>query len=167
MHIDISLTSLKRLLVFLLLSFSFVVTADNLALKELGSWDSNIIKIHNSEGKIYKLDVYIADSNYKRKKGLMYIENLPINHGMLFKFDSPRVASMWMKNTYLPLSVAFINDSRQIVHIANMHPQTTKIHRSPVAVRYALEVNLGWFETNNVKPGALMRFGITGDSISR
>ena len=100
-------------------------------------------------------------------RGLMHVkEPLYSRYGMLFDMGYKN-NSMWMKNTYLPLSLAFINDSRQILHIADMHPQTTKIHRSPVAVRYALEVNLGWFETNNVKPGALMRFSIAGDSISR
>jgi len=115
----------------------------------------------------HTIQVELAKTPAEHMRGLMDRRELGQSHGMLFIYSISYRVSMWMKNTYLPLSVAFINDSRQIVHIADMHPQTTKIHRSPVAVRYALEVNLGWFETNNVKPGALMRFGITGDSISR
>jgi len=99
-------------------------------------------------------------------RGLMNRRELGQSHGMLFIYPLAYRVSMWMKNTYLPLSVAFINDSRQIVHIADMQPQTTKIHRSPVPVRYALEVNLGWFDKNKVKVGTLMRFSIMGDSIS-
>ena len=115
----------------------------------------------------HTIHVELAKTPAEHTRGLMDRRELAQSHGMLFIYPLAYRVSMWMKNTYLPLSVAFINDTRQIVHIADMHPQTTKIHRSPVAVRYALEVNLGWFETNNVKPGALMRFSITGDSISR
>ena len=159
MHIDISLTSLKRLLVFLLLSFSFVVTADNLALKELGSWDSNIIKIHNSEGKIYKLDVYIADSNYKRKKGLMYIENLPINHGMLFKFDSPRVASMWMKNTQISLDILFVDENQTITKVhSKARPFNLNKIKSNNKVKWVLEMNGGLAKELNIKTGDSMLF---------
>ena len=114
----------------------------------------------------HKIQVELAKTPAEHMRGLMDRRELAQNHGMLFIYPQAYRASMWMKNTYLPLSVAFINTNRQIVHIADMHPQTSKIHRSPVAVRYALEVNLGWFDTNNVKPGSLMRFSITGTSIS-
>tara|TARA_B100000029_G_scaffold516554_1_gene630831 strand:- start:714 stop:1082 length:369 start_codon:yes stop_codon:yes gene_type:complete len=110
----------------------------------------------------HTIHVELAKTPAEHTRGLMDRRELPQNHGMLFIYPLSYRASMWMKNTYLPLSVAFINDTRQIVHIADMQPQTTKIHRSPVAVRYALEVNLGWFKTHNVTPGALMRFSITG-----
>ena len=110
----------------------------------------------------HTIHVELAKTPAEHTRGLMDRRELAQNHGMLFIYPLSYRASMWMKNTYLPLSVAFINDTRQIVHIADMQPQTTKIHRSPVTVRYALEVNLGWFETHNVTPGALMRFSITG-----
>ena len=159
MYIDISSTSLKKLLVFLLITSSFVVTADNLALKELGSWDKNIIKIHNSEGKIYKLDVYIADSNYKRKKGLMYIESLPINHGVLFKFDSPRIASMWMKNSHMSLDILFIDENLTITKIhSKAKPFNLKKIKSNNKVKWVLEMNGGLAKELNIKTGDSILF---------
>lgn len=107
------------------------------------------------------LQVELARSPAEHMRGLMDRRELTWNNGMLFVYPTAYRVSMWMKNTYLPLSVAFINDSRQIVHISDMQPQTTKIHRSPVTVRYALEVNQGWFKKNKVHPGGLMRFSIT------
>ena len=159
MYINILSTSLKKLLVFLLITSSFVVTADNLTLKELGSWDQNIIKIHNSEGKILKLDVYIADSNYKRKKGLMYIENLPINHGVLFKFDSPRIASMWMKNTYISLDILFIDENQIITKIhGKAKPFNLKEVKSNIKVKWVLEMNGGLAKELNIKTGDSVLF---------
>ena len=159
MYIDISSTSLKKLFFFLLITSSFVVTADNLALKELESWDKNIIKIHNSEGKIYKLNVYIADSNYKRKKGLMYVKNLPINHGVLFKFDSPRIASMWMKNTHMSLDILFIDENQTITKIhSKAKPFNLKEIRSNNKVKWVLEMNGGLTKELNIKTGDSILF---------
>lgn len=107
------------------------------------------------------LQVELARSPVEHMRGLMDRRELSLNSGMLFVYPTAYRVSMWMKNTYLPLSVAFINDSRQIVHMLDMQPQTTEIHRSPVVVRYALEVNQGWFKKNNIHPGGLMRFRIT------
>ena len=159
MHIDISPTRLKTLLVFLLITSPCMVTADNLAQKELENWDKYIIKINNSEDKIHKLTVYIADSNYKRKKGLMYIENLPINHGMLFKFDSPRIASIWMKNTYISLDILFIDENQIIIKIHNeAKPLNLKSITSKVKVKWILEVNGGLAKTLNIKTGDRILF---------
>ena len=154
MHIDISSTRLKTLLVFILITSPFIVTADNLAQKELESWGKNIIKISSSGGKIHKLDVYIADSNYKRKKGLMYIENLPINHGMLFEFDSPRIASIWMKNTHISLDILFIDENQTIIKIHNeAKPFNLKSITSKIKVKWILEMNGGLAKAMNIKTG--------------
>ena len=159
MHIDISSTRLKKLLIFLLITPSFMVTADNLALNELESWDKSIIKISSSGDKIHKLYVYIADSNYKRKKGLMYIENLPINHGMLFEFDSPRIASMWMKNTHISLDILFIDENQTIIKIHNeAKPFNLKSVQSNIKVKWVLEINGGLAKALNIKKGASILF---------
>jgi len=76
------------------------------------------------------------------------------NEGMLFLFPAPASVCMWMKNTYIPLSVAFIDESGKIVNIEDMEPQTTDSHCAKKQVRYALEMNRGWFKQKNIKPGS-------------
>lgn len=101
-----------------------------------------------------KLRVELADTELKRSTGLMNRKRLPINQGMLFDFKSPRPLSFWMSNTYIPLSVAFIDNEGVIGQIENMHPLTTRAHTSSKPFRYALEVNAGWFSENQVGLGS-------------
>ena len=96
-----------------------------------------------------------------RAEGLMYRKNMAQNAGMLFIFDEPQVHCMWMKNTLIPLSVAFIDDRGAIVNIADMEPQTENSHCAAQPVRYALEMNRGWFAARGVKPGSRLG-GIPG-----
>lgn len=84
----------------------------------------------------------------------MFREKLGPNEGMVFLFEAPAGVCMWMKNTLIPLSVAFIDDSGKIVNIEDMQPQTTDSHCAKKPVRYALEMNLGWFKQKNIKPGS-------------
>lgn len=95
----------------------------------------------------------VAQSDPERQQGLMFREKMPNNHGMVFVFDQPNTQCMWMKNTLLPLSVAFIDAEGKIVNIEDMQPQTLDNHCSKKAVKYALEMNLGWFKQKNIKPG--------------
>ncbi len=87
------------------------------------------------------------------KLGLMHRKHLPEDAGMLFVYQSDQWLSFWMKNTYIPLSIAFINSKGTIVDIQKMEPQTTNSHRSKKAAKYGLEVNQGWFEEHDVKVG--------------
>src|SRR5262245_38968673 len=96
-----------------------------------------------------------------RSQGLMYRKNMPQNAGMLFIFDEQAPHCMWMKNTLIPLSVAFIDDRGAIVNIADMEPQTEASHCAAQPVRYALEMNRGWFAARGVKPGSRLG-GIPG-----
>jgi len=96
-----------------------------------------------------------------RAQGLMYRKSMPQNAGMLFIFDEAEVHCMWMKNTLIPLSVAFIDDRGAIVNIADMEPQTEASHCAAQPVRYALEMNRGWFAARGVKPGSRLG-GIPG-----
>ncbi len=138
----------------LLITSAFMVKADNYALRELENWEKNIIKISNSSDILHTFEVYIADSNSKRKKGLMYIENLPNNHGMLFKFNSPRIASMWMKNTYISLDLLFIDKNQTIVKIHNnAEPFNLKSISSKLKVKWVLEINGGLAEELGINPG--------------
>ncbi|MES2260843.1 MAG: DUF192 domain-containing protein [Pseudomonadota bacterium] len=105
---------------------------------------------------MHLIQAEVAVSNAQHQQGLMFRDSMPANAGMLFVFDAPATQCMWMKNTLLPLSVAFIDADGTIVNIEDMQPNTLDSHcsRKAVPVRYALEMNLGWFKQKNIKPGA-------------
>jgi len=88
-----------------------------------------------------------------RMQGLMFREALGPNAGMLFVFDEASTHCMWMKNTLIPLSVAFIDERGTIVNIADMQPQTEQSHCAAKPVPYALEMAKGWFVQRGIKPG--------------
>ena len=94
-----------------------------------------------------------ADFN-NRARGLMFRASMPQNAGMLFIFDEAGAQCMWMKNTLIPLSVAFIDDAGSIINIADMQPQTENSHCALRPARYALEMNRGWFAARGIKPGS-------------
>lgn len=102
---------------------------------------------------IHLIKAEVAATDAQRQQGLMFREKMDSNNGMVFIFDQPNGQCMWMKNTLLPLSVAFIDDEGKIVNIEDMQPQTLDSHCSKKPVRYALEMNLGWFKQKNIKPG--------------
>lgn len=99
----------------------------------------------------------LASKETERQQGLMFRKKMGNNEGMVFLFDAPGNVCMWMKNTLIPLSVAFIDDSGKIVNIEDMQPQTTESHCAKKPVRYALEMNAGWFKQKNIKPGAIIK----------
>jgi uncharacterized membrane protein (UPF0127 family) len=100
----------------------------------------------------------VAATQAQREQGLMFREKMAPNAGMVFVFDAPSTQCMWMKNTLLPLSVAFIDAEGRIANIEDMQPQTLDSHcsKKTVPVLYALEMNLGWFKQKNIKPGTLI-----------
>ncbi len=101
-----------------------------------------------------KLVAEIADTQERRMLGLMYREFLPPNHGMLFIFDQEGIYPFYMKNTKIPLSIAFIDRHGVIIDIQQMTPldeQTQHYPNSPFL--YALETNQGWFIQNRIKKG--------------
>jgi uncharacterized membrane protein (UPF0127 family) len=95
----------------------------------------------------------VVSDSATRAQGLMHRKVLAQNAGMLFVFDEPAVHCMWMKNTLIPLSVAFIDDRGTIVNIADMEPHSEASHCAAQPVRYALEMNRGWFAAKGLKPG--------------
>lgn len=95
----------------------------------------------------------VAVNDQERSVGLMFRKEMPQNEGMVFRFPDPRQVCMWMKNTLLPLSVAFIDEDGKIINIEDMQPQTEVAHCAKRPARYALEMNLGWFRKKNIKPG--------------
>jgi len=100
-----------------------------------------------------KLTVEVAYTDPDRMQGLMYRRMLPENRGMLFVFPETAVQGMWMMNTYIPLSVAFLDDNGVIINIADMAPHTRDTHAAARPARYALEANQGWFKKRHLGPG--------------
>jgi uncharacterized membrane protein (UPF0127 family) len=103
----------------------------------------------------HKVTAEVAATESSRVLGLMNRKKpLAENSGMLFVFNSVDFHSMWMKNTYIPLSVAFIDERGVILNIADMMPETTNPHTAAGFARFALEMNQGWFATRKIYAGA-------------
>lgn len=100
-----------------------------------------------------KLSVEIADTPSRRSTGLMNRDSLGENEGMLFKFPHRDHLRFWMKSTYIPLDIAFINDDGKITQIAEMYPLSSRAIVAEQPCKYALEVNQGWFVNNDVGVG--------------
>ncbi len=101
----------------------------------------------------HPLRVEVAATEEQRNLGLMFRKRLGRDEGMLFVFDDPGYYSMWMKNTLIPLSVAFIDSHGAILNILDMEPQTLDGHAAAGPALYAIETNKGWFAAHGVKPG--------------
>ena len=105
-----------------------------------------------------EIRVEVAKTEEERAKGLMERTSLAKDEGMLFVFEEEGYHGFWMKNTLLPLSIAFIDKEGKIVWITDMDPQTQSVHSPPKPALYALEMNRGWFTRNGIKAGDVMRF---------
>jgi uncharacterized membrane protein (UPF0127 family) len=103
---------------------------------------------------MYVIQAEVAARNAEREQGLMYRRMMGPNEGMVFLFDAPAGVCMWMKNTYLPLSVAFLDSDGKILNIEDMRPETLDSHCAKGLATYALEMNLGWFKQKNIKAGS-------------
>ena len=99
----------------------------------------------------------VADTAGTRMVGLMRRTSLGQNAGMLFVFDEAAPHCMWMKDTLIPLSVAFVDEAGAIVNIADMQPRSEQSHCAAKPVRYALEMSRGWFAKRGIKPGDKLR----------
>ncbi len=100
------------------------------------------------------INAEVASTPEQRAIGLMHRPTMPANDGMLFVFERAAQQCFWMKNTLLPLSIAFLDDDGTVVNIEEMKPQTLDSHCSARPVRFALEMNQGWFGKRAIKPGA-------------
>jgi uncharacterized protein len=105
-------------------------------------------------GNVYRIDAEVAHNMAQRAQGLMFRPKLGENEGMLFVYTEKDLHAMWMKNTLLPLSVAFIDERGVIINIEEMAPMTTDTHAAQAPAAYSLEMNGGWFAKRRIKPGA-------------
>ncbi|MDA0275679.1 MAG: DUF192 domain-containing protein [Proteobacteria bacterium] len=99
----------------------------------------------------------VAADMASRTQGLMHRKSLPANGGMVFVFGEDAIHCMWMKNTLIPLAVAFIDRAGTIVSISEMQPHSEQTHCAAEPTRYALEMNKGWFAQKGIRPGAKLR----------
>jgi len=102
--------------------------------------------------------VEIADTDALRQLGLMNRDSLAENAGMLFVYPNEQILSFWMRNTRMPLDIAFIDRSGRIVNIEQMEPQTDTTHESRGPAMYALEMEWGWFSAHGVEAGDRLEF---------
>jgi uncharacterized protein len=101
------------------------------------------------------LTAEIADTPQASENGLMFRDSLPADRGMLFIFEQPRKASFWMRNTKIPLSIAYIDSTGKILEIKSMTPlDETVVPSSSDQIAYALEANQGWFAQHGISSGA-------------
>lgn len=103
---------------------------------------------------MHVIQAEVAQTHQERAIGLMHRREMPANAGMLFVFEESSPQCFWMKNTLLPLSIAFLDDDGTVVNIADMKPMDETSHCSDKPVRYALEMNKGWFAKRGVKAGS-------------
>ncbi len=102
---------------------------------------------------MHNIRAEVARTPMQTQTGMMFRREMAQHEGMLFVFDGLERRCFWMKNTLLPLSIAFIADDGRVVSLADMQPQSEESHCSAEPVRFALEMNQGWFAKRGIKPG--------------
>jgi uncharacterized membrane protein (UPF0127 family) len=108
------------------------------------------------------LKVQVAQTEPEKAQGLMFRDSLGQEQGMLFVYEKEEFLSFWMKNTRLPLSIAFIDRNHRIVDIQDMEPFRLTTHSSAIPAKFALEVNRGWFQKNGIHVGDSVSFALPG-----
>lgn len=121
-----------------------------------GAGASELPKIQ-IEIRQHKIVAEVAATEATRAKGLMHRFSLPPDQGMIFVFPGPQGVAMWMRNTFIPLSVAFIDADGRILNIADMQPKSEELHASAGLAVYALEMRQGWFRERGLGPGEVVK----------
>ena len=111
---------------------------------------------------MHVIQAELARTPEQQQIGMMYRRSMGANEAMLFVEETAGVRCFWMRNTLIPLSIAFIADDGSVVNIADMQPQSDESHCSTKPVRYALEMNVGWFAKRGIKAGSRIRGGPFG-----
>ena len=122
-----------------------------------GALETLTLTIETAQGAPVPLKVEVARTQEERNRGLMNRHSLAGGEGMLFVFDRDQTLNFWMKNTYIPLSIAFISSAGEILEIRRMAPLDLTGVVSSRSARYALEVPQGWFSRAGIAPGDYVR----------
>lgn len=130
---------MKRILVFILVLL-FIPAAH-----------ADLVHLQISD---YTVIAEVSNTPEAREQGLMYRKHLRGNHGMLFIYSEPGLHNLWMKNTSVPLSVAFMDEQGVIINITDMVPFSEERHHADAPAKFALEMPIGWFSKREIKPGA-------------
>jgi uncharacterized membrane protein (UPF0127 family) len=117
--------------------------------------ETKTIVIVNQDGADIPLTVELARTSEEHNMGLMFRKKLDDGEGMLFIYNRDQILSFWMKNTVIPLSIAFISHDRRVIEIQDMQPQSLQSIRSSRSARYALEAPQGWFERAGITSGCV------------
>jgi uncharacterized membrane protein (UPF0127 family) len=125
--------------------------------KPQGRLETTELAIRRKDGTGAVVLAELARSDEQRRRGLMGRKSLPDGEGMLFVFETDRTLSFWMKNTLIPLSIAFISHDGRILEIHDMESQSLRSVQSSRSARYALEVPQGWFARSGVGPGDIIQ----------
>ena len=118
----------------------------------LASWAQARMPLELSAG-IYRILAEVANTDASREQGLMYRKSMASNSGMLFVFDQAAQYCMWMRNTRIPLSVAFLDRNGHIINVEEMLPLTENNHCAAKPAKFALEMNAGWFSARGLRVG--------------
>jgi len=143
------------------LPFSFMRLLALLSLVAAPALAQQALPVVQLNAGMHLIRAEVAADYDSRMTGLMHRSSMPSNAGMLFIFDDSQRQCMWMKNTLIPLAVAFIDESGVVINIEEMAPQTEDSHCASRPSRYALEMNKGWFAARGIKPGSRLG-GIPG-----
>ncbi|MFC4701621.1 DUF192 domain-containing protein [Glaciecola siphonariae] len=139
------------MLAFFCVAPSSVIAQDSNVSSTAANSELALVPLIFSNG--VEIEVEFANDPNSRALGLMFRKEMCTDCGMLFKFDRVRIASIWMKNTYIPLDLAYINAFGTIVDIKALQPHDLTSVKSSVPVLYALEMNQGWFANNSLAVG--------------
>ncbi|TBH17469.1 DUF192 domain-containing protein [Thermus thermamylovorans] len=144
------------LALFLLLGVGFALWALQRAPGEGPAFPRSTLWVEG-EGVRHHLRVEVADTPERQARGLMFREALAEDEGMVFLFPAPTAGGFWMKNTLIPLSIAFFDREGMILRILDMEPcraDPCPVYHPGVIYQGALEVNQGWFARHGLTPGA-------------
>lgn len=114
-------------------------------------------KVTLGVGGVHNVIAEVASIPSDRAQGLMFRKKLAGNEGMLFVYPQPHVTGMWMKNTLIPLSVAFIDEKGVIINVEEMKPETLDAHMAKGPAKYSLEMSSGWFKKRKLGPGTKIK----------
>lgn len=134
----------------------FVLTGVNCMARGL-TFETRELTIETAQGKVIPISVEMARTDEERSQGLMNRKSLTDGKGMLFVFEKDQILSFWMKNTLIPLSIAFISSEGKILEIHDMEPGDMNPLHSSRSARYALETPQAWFSRAGVAVGDVLR----------